>query len=236
MRVQPAVVVASAALLVTAAVLVTVLVMGLASSGYTGSTRDETPDPVISTAADDDEVLARMSTWSGWVSRPGLAGDLMEYCAESGGHTGTCVRRHTWSLDAIVRLGKEVSQAGGQVLRRAGYECFPEVPAFSTFFSMEQCLTAVLSGEPAQSARDGVSPVSAQSARAYLSRIRGGIGSPLVDVLSQMPDDMTPDIDLRGEDRVFTYTFGDGSEMILVFRPSGNQTGLELYMVDVRDR
>ena len=138
-------------------------------------------------------------------------------------------------MDNIARLGTEITQTGGQAVMRAGHECYPEVPAFDTIFPMEQCLTAVLSGEPSRVVRGDSSPTSPRSARPYLSRIRGGIGSPLVDVLSQMPDDMTPSIDLRGEDRVFTYTFGDGSEMILVFRPSGNQTGLELYMVDVRD-
>ena len=65
--------------------------------------------------------------------------------------------------------------------------------------------------------------------------IRGGIGTSMESILSQMPDGMVPTRDRRGEDRVLTYTFGDGSEMILAFRPSGSQTGLELYMVDVRE-
>ena len=50
-----------------------------------------------------------------------------------------------------------------------------------------------------------------------------------------MRDGMVPTRDRHGEDRVFSYTFGDGSQMILAFRPRGDQSGLELSMVDVRD-
>ena len=232
MRPQIATAVAVAALLVAAAALVAVLVMGTVPGGVARDEREETPmDPVTLSA---DDAIARMTLWAGWLGQS-EAGDLMDYCAESAGHTGTCVRRHTWSLDNIARMGNEITQMGGQAVLRAGYECYPEVPAFDTIFPMEQCLAAVLSGESSPEAQVGSSPTSSRSARPYLSRIRGGIGSPLVDVLSQMPDDMTPSIDLRGEDRIFTYTFGDGSEMILVFRRSGEQDGLELYMVDVRD-
>ena len=72
-------------------------------------------------------------------------------------------------------------------------------------------------------------------ARDVLSRIRGDLGSPMEDILSQMPDGMIPERRQSGENRMFTYTFGDGSRMILTFRPRETGWGLVLYTVQVED-
>ena len=78
-------------------------------------------------------------------------------------------------------------------------------------------------------------PRGESQARAYLSRIRGDIGSPMEEILSQMPDNIIPQRRRSGDQRIFTYTFGDESRMILSFVPRDAGTGLVLYFVDVRD-
>ena len=72
-------------------------------------------------------------------------------------------------------------------------------------------------------------------ARQQMSRVRRrvGLGDPIEPILAQIP--LTARRTRSGEDRTFTYTFGDGSRLILGARPSGNQTGLILYYVDVED-
>ena len=92
--------------------------------------------------------------------------------------------------------------------------------------------------EAAASARETSSAdddAGQSQARAYLSRIRGDIGSPMESILSQMPDDIIPSRRQSGEQRIFTYEFDDGSQMILTFRPREAGRGLILYTVDVRD-
>ena len=72
-------------------------------------------------------------------------------------------------------------------------------------------------------------------ARQQMSRVRGrvGLGDPIEPILAQIR--MTAQRSRPGEDRIFTYTFGDGSRLILAARPSGNQTGLALYRVDLEE-
>lgn len=70
-------------------------------------------------------------------------------------------------------------------------------------------------------------------ARQQMERIRGGLDDPIGPILAQMP--MTAQRRRMGEDRTFTYTFGDGSRLILVARPQGGGRGLALYYVDIED-
>ena len=70
-------------------------------------------------------------------------------------------------------------------------------------------------------------------ARQQMERVQGALDAPIGPILAQIP--LVPQRSQSGEDRTFTYTFGDGSRLILVARPSGNQTGLVLYYVDVED-
>ena len=72
-------------------------------------------------------------------------------------------------------------------------------------------------------------------ARQQMSRVRGRVdlGDPIEPILAQIP--MTAQRSRSGEDRIFTYMFGDGSRLILVARPSGNQTGLVLRYVDLEE-
>ena len=127
----------------------------------------------------------------------------------------------------VQRESSTITLPDGTTVTRAEWE-----RSRQAYYEQQARLDEAGQDVPAESPRFADAP---QSARPYLSRIQGDLGTPMESILSQMPDGMIPTRDRRGEDRVFTYTFGDGSEMILVFRPSGNQTGLELYMVDVRD-
>ena len=74
-------------------------------------------------------------------------------------------------------------------------------------------------------------------ARQQMSRVRGrvGLGDPIGPILEQMPSRAVLQRRQSGEDRIFTYMFGDGSRLILGARPGGDQTGLVLYFVDVED-
>ena len=71
-------------------------------------------------------------------------------------------------------------------------------------------------------------------ARSTASRVQGGLDSPLELIMVQMPDDVVPTRRLSGQNRIFTYTFTDGSQLILTFRPGAPGEGLFLYTVDVR--
>ena len=64
--------------------------------------------------------------------------------------------------------------------------------------------------------------------------VQSGIGSS-VDVVLSMMAGYDPTASRRGEDRLFTYRFGDGSGLVLVFRsPGGPGTGLVLEDIIVR--
>lgn len=225
MRSQPAVVVASAALLVAVAALAAVLITDAADGVREDADGSAAEVRTVSGAA------ARMGHWLEWLNAPDRDDALLAHCIESEEDMLDCGLRHIGSLENITRMAGEVRDAGASIMLSAAYECFPEVPAFRTLARTERCLDEHLNGGR-QERQQATGP---RSARPYLSRIRGGLGSPMESILSQMPDGMIPSRDRRGEDRILTYTFGDGSEMILAFRPRGGQTGLELYMVDVRD-
>ena len=72
-------------------------------------------------------------------------------------------------------------------------------------------------------------------ARLWLGTVQGGLDSPMEQILPQMPDDIFPERRQSGQDRIFTYGFEDGSQMVLTFRPREAGQGLILYTVDVRD-
>ncbi len=86
-----------------------------------------------------------------------------------------------------------------------------------------------------QRGMDASSQPAESMARAYLSRVQGGIDSPMGDILPQMPDGMIPERRQSGANRTFTYTFGDDSQMILTFRPQEVGQGLALYTTSVAD-
>ena len=72
-------------------------------------------------------------------------------------------------------------------------------------------------------------------ARSVASAIQGGLDTPMDRVLAQMPDDVSPERSRSGADRLFTYSYSDGSKLVLSFRPreEGAQRGLVLYFVDI---
>ena len=54
----------------------------------------------------------------------------------------------------------------------------------------------------------------------------------------QMPVGLQPQRIRRGLDRIFLYTFSDGSKLEATFRPRGEEgslQGLVLYMIDTQD-
>jgi hypothetical protein len=56
---------------------------------------------------------------------------------------------------------------------------------------------------------------------------------------AQMPASLQPESSRRGSNRVFVWTFRDGSQIEATFRPRGGENsgqGLVLYSVDVRDQ
>lgn len=60
----------------------------------------------------------------------------------------------------------------------------------------------------------------------------------LEEFMSQMPDNVQPNMERDGENRIFTWIFSDGSKLIAIFRPKGgegSQQGLVLYSVDLQD-
>ena len=75
---------------------------------------------------------------------------------------------------------------------------------------------------------------SVSMAQATVNRVQGDLDSPLERILAQMPDDVVPALRQSGQDRIFTYTFADGSQLILTFRPGAPGEGLFLYTADVR--
>jgi uncharacterized membrane protein len=70
-------------------------------------------------------------------------------------------------------------------------------------------------------------------ARRQMERMQGQLGDPIGPILEQMS--MPAQRSQSGEDRTFTYTFRDGSRLILVARPQGDGQGLTLYYVDVQE-
>ena len=86
-----------------------------------------------------------------------------------------------------------------------------------------------LQREPASGQRE--ESIARQQMR--LVRGRVGLGDPIGPMLAQIPS--SPRRSQLGEDRTFTYTFGDGSRLILGARPGGDQAGLVLWYVDVED-
>ena len=86
-----------------------------------------------------------------------------------------------------------------------------------------------LQREPSADQRGG------SMARQQMERMRGDLDDPIGPILEQMPSRAVLQRRQSGEDRIFTYTFGDGSRLILGARPSGNQTGLVLRYVDLED-
>ena len=81
-------------------------------------------------------------------------------------------------------------------------------------------------------------PLAAAQSQAsrQLSRMKGDLGDPMEAILAQMPDGMQPRRERRGEQRIFTYTFSDRSQLIFSFVPrEGGGRGLVLYFIDVKD-
>ena len=71
-------------------------------------------------------------------------------------------------------------------------------------------------------------------AHTYLSRVQGGLDTPLEQVLAQMPN-VIPERRMSGDRRIFTYTFDDGSRAVLTFRPRGSEQGLVLYTAEIEE-
>ena len=83
-----------------------------------------------------------------------------------------------------------------------------------------------------------VAPLAAaqSQARRQLSRMSGDLGDSMESILSQMPDGMQPRRERRGEQRIFTYTFTDRSQLIFTFVPrEGGGQGLVLYSIGVEE-
>ena len=73
--------------------------------------------------------------------------------------------------------------------------------------------------------------ISKSLARQQMERMQGRLGDPIGPILEQMS--IPAQRSRSGEDRMFTYTFRDGSRLILVARPQGGGRGLTLYYVDI---
>ena len=91
---------------------------------------------------------------------------------------------------------------------------------------------------------DRVSPPEQPAPLSEARQVANGIQNAVLDetslgdIMTQIPDDgVIPTRSQSGLDRTFLYTYADGSELELVFRPveEGSGRGLVLYMVDIRD-
>lgn len=92
------------------------------------------------------------------------------------------------------------------------------------------------SGTAQQAPSRPTAPMAGQaSARQWLSRVTGDLGTPMAQIMTQMPNDIQPSRSQSGEDRIFVWRFRDGSEIEMSFRPRAVGQGLELYWVDVND-
>ncbi|MCY4509455.1 MAG: hypothetical protein OXG35_21190 [Acidobacteria bacterium] len=96
------------------------------------------------------------------------------------------------------------------------------------------CIQRTVARRPPTQQRTPTRTSGVSMARATASRVQGGLDSPLERIMVQMPDDVVPTRRLSGQNRIFTYTFTDGSQLILTFRPGAPGEGLFLYTVDVR--
>lgn len=80
---------------------------------------------------------------------------------------------------------------------------------------------------------------ASSKAREWAKRVKAELDvTTLQQFVVQMPEGMQPKREQKGQNRVFTYTFSDGSQIIATFRPrggAGSGQGLVLYMVDIRD-
>ena len=73
-------------------------------------------------------------------------------------------------------------------------------------------------------------------ARDWAARVQGGLDSPMQDIQYQLAESgVSPSLSRQGDYRIFTYRFGDGSELEFTAVPAGGQRGLVLYYVDIRD-
>lgn len=71
------------------------------------------------------------------------------------------------------------------------------------------------------------------TARTVAASVSGGLDSPMDSILPQIP--YSPDLSRSGRYREFTYRFEDGSRLVLTAVPTGGQTGLVLYSVDIQE-
>jgi hypothetical protein len=76
-------------------------------------------------------------------------------------------------------------------------------------------------------------------ARAYTRQVRAELEvTTLEQFTAQMPQSPPPKIVRCGVDRIFAWTFPDGSQITAAFRPragEGSGRGLALYMVNVKE-
>ena len=73
------------------------------------------------------------------------------------------------------------------------------------------------------------------SALAWADRVEVYEGMPLEEVMAQMPDTIQPAGRQVGSDRIFTWTFRDGSQIVVGFRALGPGAGLGMRFVDIRE-
>lgn len=121
-----------------------------------------------------------------------------------------------------------------------------ETPSNSATESAQPAVQQPTAEAPAQVNESEESPMpddsgtpSDSQARAYAGTVKVTLDvTTSEDLLIQMPDEIQPDLSRDGENRTFTWTFSDGSQIIAVFRPAageGSGEGLLLYMVDIKD-
>lgn len=117
---------------------------------------------------------------------------------------------------------------GGEVTDRV------DLSGSSSAINSLSCIQPTVARRPQTQQRAPTRTSGVSMARATASRVQGGLDSPLELIMVQMPDDVVPTRRLSGQNRIFTYTFTDGSQLILTFRPGAPGEGLFLYTVDVR--
>lgn len=83
----------------------------------------------------------------------------------------------------------------------------------------------------------GIVAAQESQARRQLGRMRGELGDPLEEIISQMASTgITPRRRQRGDYRIFTYPFGDESQLIFTFEPrEDGRRGLVLYSIDLKE-
>jgi hypothetical protein len=101
------------------------------------------------------------------------------------------------------------------------------------------CTNSTTNPDSSHSSNPSAAKAEKQSeARRISHQVKADLDTTTLEqMMGQMPN--TPsNTERRGQNRIFTWTFSDGSKIIATFRPKGAEgsgQGLVLYMVELRD-